>query len=120
VQTKTRLAASILSALLAVPLMTGCSDDSCDGQAYHPDLDQAGAESPIQALEAWLGGHEGLPQPPVEDWVILESGEAAPTDVSISNEDGNGWWVNATRTSSGGWVVSSATDDSTSCDGDLS
>ncbi len=118
--TTSRLAAILLTSVLAVPLVAGCSEDGCEGQAYHPDLDQEGAESPIEALEMWLGGHEGLPVPPVENWIVVDSGEAAPTAVVIKNDDGDGWWVSAARTSSGGWVVSEATDDATGCEDDLS
>lgn len=100
---------------------TGCSDDSdCEGQAYHPDLTEDGAESPIQSLEAWLGTHEGLPKPPVENWIVVDSGEATPTEVVIKNDDGDGWWVSAARTSSGGWVVSEATDNAADCEDELS
>jgi len=120
VHTTSRLAAILLTAALAVPLVAGCSEDGCEGRAYHPDLDQKGAESPIQALETWLGSHEGLPEPPVENWIVIDSGEATPIAVVIENDEGDGWWVSAARTSSGGWVVSEATDDATACEDELS
>jgi hypothetical protein len=115
----TRLAAGLLSCVLLVALPTGCSDDGCDGQAYHPDLGEDGADTPIQALETWLGTHDGLSEPPVEDWVIKDDGDPAATEVQITNEDGAGWYVTAARTDQGGWIVSSATDDAKSCAEDL-
>ena len=116
VHSTTRLAAGFLSCVLLVALPTGCSDDGCAGQAYHPDLGEDGAETPIQALETWLGTHEGLPEPPVEDWVITDEGAPAATEVVTTNDAGDGWYVTAARTDQGGWVVSSATDDAASCD----
>ena len=115
----TRLAAGLLSCVLLVALPTGCSDDGCDGQAYHPDLSEDGADTPIQALETWLGTHDGLPEPPVEDWVIKDDGDPAATEVQITNGDGAGWYVTAARTDQGGWIVSSATDDANGCAEDV-
>ena len=111
----------LLTGLLALTLgLTGCSgDEDCQGASYHPDLGQEGAKTPIQALEAWLGTHGDLPEPPDEDWIQADSGDPKADEVVLTNEDGDGWWVSASRTSPGGWVVTQATDDATGCD-DLS
>jgi hypothetical protein len=96
----------------------GCSRDgsSCAGSTYHPDLAQAGAKSPIQALEAWLGTDTSLPDPPDEGWVVQDSGAKDPARVMIENDDGDGWWVAAARTEAGGWVVEQATASASGCD----
>ena len=119
-QKKTRLAAALVSVALTLALPTGCSDDDgCEGRAYHPDLSQDGARSPIAALEDWLGGHEGLPTPPDENWTVVRTDEKDPKTAVIKNDDGDGWWVQVARTEDGGWVVSSATDDATGCQDQL-
>ncbi len=112
----------LLATLLAVTLgLAGCSDDdACQGQTYEEDLGQKGEKSPVDAVEVWLGGHEGLPQPPDEGWVVVDDGSVDPAEVVLTNEDGDGWWVTASRTESGGWVVTQATDDAASCEGELS
>ncbi|GAA4364794.1 hypothetical protein GCM10023146_05820 [Nocardioides caricicola] len=115
----TRLAAGLLSCVLLVALPTGCSDDGCSGRAYHPDLGADGSETPIQALDVWLSTHEGLSEPPVEDWVVQDSGDPAATEVEITNESGDGWYVTVARTDQGGWVVSAATDDAEGCADEL-
>lgn len=118
--TTTRLAAILLSGALAVPLLTGCgSGDGCAGEAYHPDLNQEGAETPIQSLDVWLNAPEGIDNPPVENWIVVDSGDAEPTEVIITNDDGNGWWVSTVKTLKGGWVVSAATDDAAACGDEL-
>jgi hypothetical protein len=107
-----------LAFLLALTLdLSGCSDDdTCRGQVYEVELDQAGAETPIEALEAWLGGgHDGLAEPPDEDWIQTDSGDVQPDEVVLTNENGDGWWVSASRTSEDGWVVTHATDDASGC-----
>ena len=112
----------LASLLVTTALVAGCSgDDGCSGTAYHADLGQEGAKTPIQALEAWLGTHEGFDQePPDEGWTIEDSGAKDPAEVVITNEDGDGWWVSALRTESGGYVVNEATDDATGCGDELS
>jgi hypothetical protein len=107
--------------VLALTLFTGCSgDDGCEGEAYHPDLGTDGSKTPIASLEVWLGTHEGLPDPPVENWIVVDSGEANAIEVVIKNDDGDGWWVTSARTDSGGWIVSSATDNAAACEDELS
>lgn len=115
-QKTTRLAAALVTVGLTLALPTGCSDDDgCDGQAYHPDLSQDGGDTPIRGLENWLGGHPGLPTPPDENWIVVQTDEKDPQTVVIKNDDGDGWWVQVARTDRGGWVVSAATDDSAGC-----
>ena len=114
----------LLSALVLVlgVLVTGCSggDDDCSGRAYHPSLDQQGSETPIRALEVWLGSHEGFDQqPPDAGWIQQDTGEEDPARVVLTNEDGDGWWVSTVRTSSGGYVVEQATDNASSCGDEL-
>jgi hypothetical protein len=112
----------LLAGLLALTLaLTGCSgDDDCQGQSYHPDLDSKGDKTPIDALETWLGGHQGLPEPPDEDWIQEDSGVPDADEIVITNDGDDGWWVSASETSQGGWVVTQATDDATACGGELS
>ncbi len=112
----------LLAGLLALVLgLTGCSgDDGCAGQGYQPDLDGAGAKTPIQALETWLGGHEGLPEPPDAGWIQQDSGDPKADEIVITNDNGHGWWVSTAKTSQGGWVVTEATDDATGCGDELS
>jgi hypothetical protein len=112
----------LLTGLLAVTLgLTGCSgDDDCRGQSYHPDLDSKGDGSPIAALETWLQRHEGLSEPPDDDWIQVDSGDPEPDQVVIQNDTGDGWWVSVSRTSQDGWVVTQATDDATACGDELS
>jgi hypothetical protein len=113
----------ILPVVLAAALVTGCSgsDDGCSGRAYHPSLDQAGAKTPIRALEVWLGDPEGFDRtPPDEGWIVEDSGDPDAAQVVITNDDGGGWWVSAARTTSGGYVVDQATDDAAACGDELS
>lgn len=107
---------------LTLGLVTGCSGgNDCTGRAYHPDLGQAGAKTPIQALETWLGNHEGFAaQPPDRGWVVEDSGVKDPATVVLTNDEGDGWWVSTVRTDSGGYVVAEATDDATGCADELS
>ncbi|WP_028638254.1 hypothetical protein [Nocardioides sp. URHA0032] len=111
-----------LAVLLTGILVTGCSgDDDCTGRAYHASLDQDGAKSPIQALEVWLGSHEGFDQaPPDEGWTVKDQGDKDPAAVVITNVEGDGWWVSAVRTTSGGYVVNEATDAASGCEDELS
>ncbi|HEU5037008.1 MAG TPA: hypothetical protein VFT70_08380 [Nocardioides sp.] len=108
--------------LLVLAALTGCSDDDgCAGRSYDPDLGQAGAETPIAALEDWLDTHEGITtEPPDDGWTVEDSGEEDPARVVITNEDGHGWWVATVRTGSGGYVVDEATADAASCGDQLS
>lgn len=116
------LLALLLSLLLALGLVTGCSGgDGCTGHAYHPDLGQDGAKTPIQALETWLGSHEGFDaQPPDRGWIVEDTGAKDPATVVLTNDEGDGWWVSAVRTDSGGYVVAEATDDASGCGDELS
>jgi hypothetical protein len=113
-----RVLAAAVAAVLATGLLAGCSsDDDCTGRAYHPALDQQGAETPIGALEAWLGSHEGFgEEPPDEGWIQQDSGQEDAATVVLTNDD---WWVSAVRTSSGGYVVAQATDDAADCGDEL-
>ena len=112
----------VLAMVLASVLLAGCSgSDSCTGQAYHPDLGTSGAETPIRALEAWLGTHGGITrEPPDDGWAVQDTGEKDPQTVVITNEDGDGWWVSVARTDDGTYVVAQATDDASHCEGKLS
>ena len=112
---------ALLLALL-LGMASGCSADDagCRGETYELDLGAEGAQSPILALQDWLGAHEGLGEPPGEGGVVQETGEADPDRVVLTNEDGDGWWVSAVRTDDGGYVVDQATDDWASCEDDLS
>lgn len=111
---------TVLAALTLGLGPTGCAgDDPCQGATYDEDLGQQGARSPIEALEAWLGGHEGLPAPPDADWIQEDSGRTTADEVVLTNEDGDGWWVIASRTSPGGWVVTQATDGAAACGDEL-
>lgn len=103
-------------------LVGGCSGDrSCRGQSYHPDRALDGARTPVGALDTWLDTHAGIAaDPPVDGWVVHDAGEGEPNRVVITNDTGDGWWVTAVRTRSGGFVVDEATDDATACGDDLS
>lgn len=117
------LAAAVLAAVLAAALMAGCSgsDDGCTGKSYHPDLGQKGAKTPIDALDAWLDTATGFDNlPPDDQWVVGEPDSGDKTVVVIRNDDGDGWWVSAQETESGGWVVAEATNDATGCADQLS
>lgn len=108
--------------LVTASLLSGCSASSdCDGQTYDPDLGRAGAESPILALEEWLSTHAGFEEePPLdENWVVQDTGEQDAEEVVMTHEAGDGWWVQAARTSQGGYVVVQATSDFTSCEDEL-
>lgn len=115
-----RIAALLLGGALVLTLPTGCSEEGCEGRAFHPDLDQEGAGTPIQALEQWLSSGDVLPDPPVDDWVVVQTDEDDPAEVVMKNDAGEGWWVLAARTTDGGWVVSQATDDAAGCEDELS
>ena len=108
--------------LLTLGLLTGCSgSDGCTGHAYHPDLAQDGAKTPIQALEVWLGSHEGFDgQPPDRGWVVEDTGAKDAARVVLTNDEGDGWWVSTVRTDAGGYVVDQATDDAGGCGDELS
>jgi hypothetical protein len=112
----------LLGGLLTVTLgLSGCSDDAgCTGSTYQPDLDSTGEGSPIAALETWLGTDSDLADPPDDDWIQVDAGEADPARVVLKNDTGDGWWVVVRKTSQDGWVVSEATDDATACGDDLS
>lgn len=110
----------VLLALVVVLLAPGCSRDGCPGTAYRPDLSVSGAETPIRALEVWLGTHEGFGEPPDEGWIVEDPGKADADRVVITNDDGDGWWVATVRTDEGGYVVSEATDHSAGCEDELS
>ena len=114
---------TIVAAVLATALTAGCSDDSsCEGKSYHPDLGQAGAKTPIEALETWLGTATGFGDdlPPDDAWVVSDPDPHNKTVTVIRNDDGDGWWVSVQKTESGGWVVAEATDDATGCADQLS
>ncbi|MBZ5738983.1 hypothetical protein [Nocardioides mangrovi] len=113
-----RRTAAVLALLLVGLGAAGCSDDgdSCSGSTYHPDLDQQGSASPIDALDAWFGTDAELPDPPDDGWVVQDSGAKDPATVVILNEgEQDEWWVSVARTSSGGWVVEQATPDAAGC-----
>lgn len=117
---RARAAAALV--LVSTTLLAGCSDaDDCAGQTYDADLDQAGAASPILALQDWLSTHEGFDEePPLdENWVVRDTGEQDAEEVVITHEDGDGWWVQAARTSGGGYVVVQATSDFSACEDEL-
>ncbi len=109
---------------LVATLLTGCSGDDggdCAGQAYHPDLTEAGEESPMQALSTWLSGATGFEELPADDgWIFSDAGEADPDVVEVRHEEGDGWWVQVVRTDGGGYVVEQATDDWAACEEELS
>lgn len=116
-------AAGAALVLVCAAVLSGCSGSGdCAGQTYDPDLDQAGAESPIVALQEWLGTHEGFEEePPVdENWVVQDTGEQDAEEVVITHEDGDGWWVQTARTTAGGYVVVQATSELSSCEDELS
>lgn len=107
--------------VLLAGLTSGCSGDQCHGQAYRPDLGQAGSATPIRALEVWLGSHQGMDrEPPDDGWTVHDPGQEDAERVIITNDDGAGWWVATVRTDSGGYVVSEATDRASDCKGKLS
>jgi hypothetical protein len=115
------LVSPLVAAVLTTVLVSGCSgDDGCAGTAYHADLDQDGATTPIQALETWLGTHDSFDQPPDEGWIVQDSGAADAATVVITNDDGDGWWVSTVRTNAGGYVVDEATDDAQGCGDEIS
>lgn len=110
--------------VLLAALLSGCSGegDDCAGTTYDVDLSAAGAETSIDALDAWLADPEGFDElPPKDDWVVQGGGDPEADEVEILNEDtGDGWWVHLVRTDDGGYVVDQATDDWTSCREELS
>lgn len=109
----------VLSAVLAGSLLTGCTDDQgCTGSSYYADLEQAGQQSPIDALDTWLGTDSDLPDPPDDGWIVLDD-ETRSDTVVITNADGDGWWVAVKETSPGGWIVDEATADASGCGDDL-
>jgi len=106
--------ALVLGLLLSGPV--ACGDDAgCHGNAYDPDLSAPGAETPIEALVAWLGTDTAFEELPADDGWIVQDGGEDPERVIIEHDDGDGWWVSTVRTDDGGWAVDMATDDRETC-----